>query len=160
MKFIFFLETERLSIINEVESLKDNKQNNNAISLENYMKKRVSEASNSEVGKVKTLLDFKDIPFESVHSRNEKIPPELAYSQPIKHNIIESPIAKPWRIIKATLFSLIEYNGEYSDVISEIKKSLRKKFKTNFGEISKKITSFIQFKINRHKLFFLNAVIF
>jgi hypothetical protein len=49
--------------------------------------------------------------------------------------IQETPIYRDWKIIKSSLFSLFEYNGEYSDIIKQVKKSLRKQYKDLFSEI-------------------------
>jgi len=44
----------------------------------------------------------------------------------------ESIGLKPSRLIKATMFSIFDYNGESTDITREIKKSLRRKFKDIF----------------------------
>jgi phosphotransferase system IIB component len=54
----------------------------------------------------------------------------------LAEKLIESPVARPWRIIKATIFSLFEYNGEFSDIIKEVKKSLRRKLREALSDSS------------------------
>jgi len=57
--------------------------------------------------------------------------------------IDETPVPKPWRLIKSSLFSLFEYNGEYSDIFKEVKKSLRKQYKEAFADPSNFIFIFL-----------------
>lgn len=54
----------------------------------------------------------------------------------LAEKLIESPVARPWRIIKGTIFSLFEYNGEFSDIIKEVKKSLRRKLREALSDSS------------------------
>ena len=56
--------------------------------------------------------------------------------------VFESPVSRTWRLIKATMFSQFEYNGEFTDIIKEIKKSLRQKFKKVISESSKFFSNF------------------
>jgi hypothetical protein len=100
---------------------------------EESMQRRISVDSYSKPELVKSFPEFINDEVDEIIKKEDK----EAVKETLPQKVFESPVSRTWRLIKATMFSQFEYNGEFTDIIKEIKKSLRQKFKKVISESCK-----------------------
>lgn len=110
------------------------------------MQRKASLETNSKAEISKSFPENTKNELDLILNKNEN--PEI--KEALEQKVFETPVARPWSLIKATMFSAFEYNGEFADILKEVKKSLKRKFREVLSDSCNLI--FLK-KLNSEKIF-------
>lgn len=109
------------------EAMKEGIDNlNSFIDDEESVNRKISFETNSKPELVMSFPETTKAEIDTIINKETPEAKDLLFNK-----LQESPAAKPWRLIKASMFSVYEHNGKFNNIIKEVKKSLRNKFKKN-----------------------------